>query len=140
MQVILNADFLGKEFRRSARHRLVDHDINDRRASIISFLSQVGPQTINELAQKLEQHKAAISAILIRMESDGLIEFTPNPEDKRSKNAGLTAKGKVLAEPIRTALEEIRISALVGVSNQEIEVVNSVLLRMIANLSAPPVE
>lgn len=135
MQLILNADFLGKEFRRSARHRLIDHDINDRRASVISFLSQVGPQSINELAQKLEQHKAAISALLIRMESDGLIEFTPSRVDKRSKNAGLTEKGNQLAEPIRTALQDIRLQALQSVSEAEIETCNAVLRRMIANLS-----
>jgi DNA-binding MarR family transcriptional regulator len=102
---------------------------------VISFLSQVGPQSINELAQKLEQHKAAISALLIRMEGDGLIEFTPSLTDKRSKNAGLTDKGNQLAEPIRTALEELRFRALEGISDDEIEVTNHVLLRMIANLS-----
>lgn len=140
MQLILNADFLGKEFRRSARQRLVDHDINDRRASVISFLSQVGPQSINELAQKLEQHKAAISALLIRMESDGLIEFTPSPYDKRSKNAGLTEKGHQLADPIRTALQELRYRALEGVSEKEIAITNEVLLKMIGNLSNLPEE
>ena len=29
MQLILNADFLGKEFRRTARQRLIDHVINN---------------------------------------------------------------------------------------------------------------
>lgn len=135
MQLILNADLVGKEFRRRARHQLVDHDINDRRASVISFLSQVGPQSINELAQKLEQHKAAISSLLIRMEADGLIEFTPNPNDKRSKNAGLTEKGRQLAEPISVALLEIRHHALHGVSEQEVAQANDILHRMIANLT-----
>jgi DNA-binding MarR family transcriptional regulator len=136
LQLILNADFLGKEFRRTARAKLVDQEVNDRRASVISFLAQVGPQSINELAQKLEQHKAAISALLIRMESDGLIEFTPNPEDKRSKNAGLTEKGKMIAEPIRTKLLDIRYSALQGLTDEEIDTTNTVLLRMIGNLAA----
>ena len=135
LQLILNADLVGKEFRRRARHRLVDHDVNDRRASIISFLSQVGPQSINELAQKLEQHKAAISSLLIRMEADGLIEFTPNPEDKRSKNAGLTEKGRQLAEPIRVALLDIRHRALDGVTDEEVATANRILLRMLANLT-----
>lgn len=134
-QLILNADFLGKEYRRNARHALVDHDVNDRRASVISFLAQVGPQTINDLAQKLEQHKAAISALLIRMESDGLIDFTPNQDDKRSKNAGLTEKGNQLAEPIRAALLQVREQALEGISEAEIVTANAVLTRMIANLA-----
>lgn len=135
MQLILNADLVGKEFRRRARQRLTDHDVNDRRASIISFLSQVGPQSINDLAQKLEQHKAAISSLLIRMESDGLIEFTPNPEDKRSKSAGLTEKGKLLAEPIRDALLDIRHGMLEGVGEADVDHANAILLRMLSNLN-----
>jgi MarR family transcriptional regulator for hemolysin len=134
MQLILNADFLAKEFRRTAREKLADENVNDRRASIISFLSQVGPQSINDLADKLEQHKAAISSILIRMDSDGLIEFTPNKEDKRSKNAGLTAKGRLLAAPIHAKLKGIRLKALKGLTKQEIDTTNAVLLKMIANL------
>lgn len=134
MQLILNADFLAKEFRRTARNKLSDENVNDRRASIISFLSQVGPQSINDLADKLEQHKAAISSILIRMDSDGLIEFTPNKDDKRSKNAGLSTKGRLLAAPIHAKLKDIRLQALKGLTKQEIETTNSVLRRMIANL------
>jgi len=136
LQLILNADLVGKEFRRAARHALVDQEVNDRRASVISFLSQVGPQSINHLAHNLEQHKAAISALLIRMEADGLIEFTPNFEDKRSKNAGLTEKGQQLAEPIRVALQAIRDRAVTGLTPEEIDVTNRILWQVIANLNA----
>ena len=53
----------------------------------------------------------------------------------RLKDAGLTEKGRQLAEPIRTALQDIRYRALDDVSPEEIEITNAVLLRMIANLA-----
>ncbi len=135
LQLILNADFLAKEYRRNARHQLVDHEVNDRRAAVIVYLSEVGPQTVNELARRLEQHKAAISALLIRMEGDGLVELVPNALDKRSKKAGLTPKGQQLAAPIEDVLSSVRRRALEGVSQADIELTNRVLQRVIANLA-----
>lgn len=135
LQLILNADFLAKEYRRNARHQLVEQEVNDRRASVIVYLAQIGPQSVNELAQRLEQHKAAISALLLRMEADGYVEFTPNPKDKRSKSAALTLKGEELAAPIQAALSEVRRRALVGVSEAEVASTNAVLRRIIANLA-----
>lgn len=134
-QLILNSDFLAKEYRRNARQELVEQEVNDRRAAVIAYLEEIGPQTINDLARRLEQHKAAISALLIRMEADGLVEFTPNPHDKRSKNAGLTAKGLSLAQPIQTALWRVRHRALVGITEQEVDATNAVLQKVIANLA-----
>lgn len=136
LQTILNADFLAKTFRRGARYKLADLELNDRRAAVIGFLTQVGPQSINDLAQNLEQQKAAVSAILIRMERDDLIEFAPNPQDKRSKNVALTEKGRMLSRPIREAFQELHDIALQGVPPADMEVAMRVLLRMIPNLSA----
>lgn len=138
LQLILNADFLAKEYRRNARQQLIEQEVNDRRAAVIVYLDEIGPQSINELAQRLEQHKAAISALLIRMEADGFIEFTPNLVDKRSKSAGLTRKGLELAAPIQAALNHVRQQAIVGLSEAQIETTNAVLQHVIANLAQDP--
>jgi DNA-binding MarR family transcriptional regulator len=139
LQLILNADFLAKEYRRNARQELVEQEVNDRRAAVIVYLDEIGPQSVNDLARRLEQHKAAISALLIRMEADGYIEFTPSLIDRRSKSAGLTAKGMELAAPIQAALNKVRRKAIVGLSDAEIERTNVVLQHVIANLGQEPV-
>ncbi len=61
---------------------------------ILATLTASGPLRQHDLADRLFVVKSNVTAMLSRMERDGLVERAADPTDGRAKRVALTAEGK----------------------------------------------
>lgn len=132
-QLVLHADMLVKEYRKAMR-QMLNQRVDDRRAIVISMLRLLEPCTVQELSERLEKHKAAVSALLLRMEEDGLVSSKANQSDRRSKQVMLTAKGKKLEKTINATGSVVETIGMDSISADDLQQANETLLRIIRNI------
>ncbi len=66
------------------------------RASALSVLAFVGPQTLGDLARAEQVKPPTITRLIQEMEREGLVAVAADADDKRVKRVKATAKGKRL--------------------------------------------
>ena len=76
-----------------------------------------------DLAEELGITQPSLVRTLHQLQSMGLVERVPNPEDKRSNRVALTPAGRALAQRIEERLSELRRELLDGVPDAAIEIV-----------------
>ena len=86
-----------------------------------------------ELARHCQLDAGAMTRTLDRLEAKGLVRRERSSEDRRVVNLGLTAEGREAASHIPQVLCKVLNSHLQGFSAQEVELLKSMLLRMIDN-------
>lgn len=90
--------------------------------------------TQRELARFAQIQQPPMAQMLSRMERDGLIHRTPDPNDKRSSRVTLTKLALArLPEAIATLFQGNR-DAMAGFTDEEIAQFGALLDRLIANL------
>ena len=77
-----------------ATERLEPLGLSPRAWGVISTLVESGPQTQIELATATATDRTAMVYLLDELESRGLVERMPNPDDRRSYLIHLTAQGR----------------------------------------------
>lgn len=87
-----------------------------------------------DIEDALNLSKATVSDVINRMEKNGLIERTTNPNDTRSKKIELKGKAKEAFERNKIKLKELEKKATKDISLEELENFSNVLNRMIRNL------
>jgi DNA-binding MarR family transcriptional regulator len=86
--------------RQAARHITQFYDellapsgLRTTQFSILARLRQLGPMTINALAQQLVMDRTTLGRNILPLARDGLIAVEPGKRDKRSKTLRLTEAG-----------------------------------------------
>lgn len=102
--------------------------------TIMHLISDGINRSQTHLANELGVEAAAISKTLAKLESKELIEKYSIP-GQRGKFIRLTRQGQDLMEPIGRLVEEHRLSALTGISEQEQHSLLTVLKRIEHNVS-----
>lgn len=97
-------------------------------------------QALNQagLADLLDMEPISLSRQIDRIEAAGLIERRPDPADRRAHRLFLTEAGWPLVNSFREVGAGVLATALVGVSDDEVANVISVLSRIRANMSGKP--
>jgi DNA-binding MarR family transcriptional regulator len=90
--------------------------------------------TQTALAQQASVEQPTMANTLARMERDGLVSRTPDPNDKRSALVQLTELGRRRAEQALAAAMEVNGLAAGALSEAELQVHFDVLRRIIAAL------
>ena len=93
-------------------------------------------QTQKELAHWAAVEQPTMANTLSRMERDGLIERTPDPNDRRSALVALTAQGRERATQALQAAGDTNALGLSPLAPQEREVFLEMLHRVIQYLDA----
>jgi len=73
---------------------------------------------VGKIGARLQVHPASVTNAVARLERDGLVERTPNPDDGRSVLASLTTDGAKVAEAA-TAVLNARIFSAVPMSGDD---------------------
>ncbi|MFZ7104233.1 MAG: MarR family winged helix-turn-helix transcriptional regulator [Peptococcaceae bacterium] len=81
--------------------RLADYDVTPVQYGILGCLWEENGQTPKQIAYHLSLDGSTITGILDRMENKGLVQRTPDPNDRRALRVILTEKGMELQEPIQ---------------------------------------
>ena len=90
--------------------------------------------TQTELAQQADVEQPTMANVLKRMERDGLIARTPDPNDRRSALVRLTERGQQRADAAFTAAVTVNAVATSALTEAELPVFLDMLHRIIAKM------
>ncbi|MBU0514898.1 MAG: MarR family transcriptional regulator [Proteobacteria bacterium] len=86
--------------------RLSGLDLTVSQAVALSGLSDQDGVTSKHLGAKIRFDSATLTGVLDRLESTGVIERRPNPDDRRSILVVLTPQGRDLAQAVDAIVQE----------------------------------
>lgn len=101
---------------------------------VVMILSYNGRSTLANLCEEMDYDRGAMSRLLCRLESKGLLDKKPCPEDKRSMYLTLSDKGAAFIPDILPKVNAVFNKGFNGFAEQEKEQLNSLLLRFLNNL------
>ncbi|WP_419786194.1 MarR family winged helix-turn-helix transcriptional regulator [Pseudodesulfovibrio sp.] len=146
MDEFLNESFflrLSRLFRlydKSLRNRLALHGVNPGYLAVLQCLWANEMVTQTDLGHQLDIEQATLSNTLRRMERDGLIQRTPNPNDRRYRPIALTNDGRASKEPVLKALDELQQVVNEGLTTNDRRYFYRILRQMTARLEDDIVE
>lgn len=106
------------------------HALTGAQARVLALLAP-GPSPMRGLAEQLRCEPSNVTGIVDRLESQGLVERNPSPEDRRVKLAAATPAGLRTALALRASLEDFAQEPLAALSRQERTAVRDLLRRLL---------
>ncbi len=103
---------------------------------VMVCLAEAEPLTQTEIAQRIHVEQPTAAALLQRMSKAGLIEKSPDPDDRRATRISLSAHAREVFPRALELLASCNDAATVDLSAAEIDVLHSLLRRVLANLTA----
>lgn len=107
---------------------------NGAQGKILYCLWQGNKMTATELSKKSGLAKTTLSAMLARMNEQGLIAIEESPTDKRSVTISLTPAAETLRAEYDNVTREIENIYYKGFTDEEVEQFESYLKRVLNNL------
>ncbi len=86
--------------------------------------------SFHELSKQLNMTSPTLTGIVDRLEKNGMVSRTPNPQDRRSILISLTQKGLEIVPKIRKAITEANQTFLNSLSNDEELMLRGLLNRL----------
>ncbi|MBV2353800.1 MarR family transcriptional regulator [Streptomyces sp. J2-1] len=105
------------------------HTLTGAQARLLGLLS-LEPLPMRKLAQRLRCEPSNVTGIVDRLETRGLVERRPDPDDRRVKLAAVTEEGGRVAGDLRDGLRFAR-EPLAGLSADERRTLRDLLRRML---------
>src|SRR4030081_2031775 len=99
----LAVNTLGRNIVWSLSQRTARHGVLPGTYPIIAWLMQLSDSTQGELSRIIGIEQPTMALTLRRMERDGLIQQTPDPDHGRRSHIKLTAKGRKLSQVMSSA-------------------------------------
>jgi DNA-binding MarR family transcriptional regulator len=123
-----------RSYSRKLQDRLADHGISLAQYLHLRELWELNGITQVELSQKVGIEKASSTAVLDALEKQKLILRVRNAQDRRKVNVYLTPPGQKIRGAISPAAKGVAAQAVSDLSETELDILVSVLNRMILNL------
>lgn len=101
---------------------------------IIAYLAHYGDMNQVSLAQRLEVAPISAGRMLERLEENGWVVRSANPNDRRELQVSLTPKAEGVLAAARRVGDEVQAEALAGFTPEEAEQFSQMLQRVRANL------
>jgi DNA-binding MarR family transcriptional regulator len=101
---------------------------------VFGALKNLGPLSQKDLARLTNVEQPTMAQLLTRMERDGLIQRTPDPNDGRSSLISLTPLALKRSVPARAILFDGSRTALKGFTPRETATLSRLLKRIVENL------
>ena len=123
----------GRRFDKFLQQKNIDA-FNGAQGKILYCLWQGNKMTATELSKKSGLAKTTLSAMLARMNEQGLIAIEESPTDKRSVTISLTPAAETLRAEYDNVTREIENIYYKGFTDEEVEQFESYLKRVLNNL------
>ena len=101
---------------------------------VMLALWEHGPTAVKDLGARLELDSGTLSPLLKRLEANGLVTRSRDPQDERALTVTLTEKGRRLRKRAERVPEQI--VARLGIDVAELEELHGRLIRVIAAATA----
>lgn len=121
-------------FTRLSEARLKPFGFGVGQLPVLVALKTRKASTQRDLARFAKVEQPPMAQMLARMERDGLIQRTPNPEDGRSSNIVLTEAALMRMPDALETLFKGNHDAMEGFTEEEATQLVALLIRLIANL------
>jgi DNA-binding MarR family transcriptional regulator len=112
----LDAAALGLYWRIS---RQTQRELSRSAASVLGTLRDEGPTRITELANVEAVTQPTMTMLITRLERDGLVTRSPDPDDARAVLAGITEEGRERLSRMRAARAAVLDAALAELEPEE---------------------
>jgi DNA-binding MarR family transcriptional regulator len=132
----LAVNTLGRNILWSLAQRTSQHGLQPGVYPVIAWLMQLKDSTQGELARIIGIEQPTMAVTLRRMERDGLIDRSPDPDHGRRTRVRLTPKGRKLSQLMRSAAAEVQVVAAAGLSPAEVKDFFRLTSIMTKNLNA----
>ena len=105
-------------------------EVTTTQFAVLARLAELGPQSQNALGRETAMDAATIKGVVDRLARQGMVQTTPDPEDRRRLTVALTDAGSErVSTRISTALE-VSASTLAPLSKDEQRQLLALLLRL----------
>ncbi|AEW92690.1 MULTISPECIES: MarR family winged helix-turn-helix transcriptional regulator [Streptomycetaceae] len=94
-----------------------------------------GSCRVGDLAARLLVEASHVTRQVAQLQAQGLVERTPDPQDRRARNLTITPSGSALLTRLRRARQDSLREALDGVSASDIDATVRVLSRLIDSVA-----
>ena len=102
---------------------------------LIHLARATSPMRQKDLAAALSLDGSSVVRLLDALEASGMVERREEEADRRAKSIGLTPHGRAIIDKVEGASHDVRTSALLGLSGQDLEAAIRVLEFVSANLA-----
>ena len=135
--VIYSIEKVIKTYRRFAQNNIreIGTSITVDQALLLILLQNRPKLTQVEMAEVLFKDYASITRMVELMVKNDYLTRNENQEDRRRKELIISKKGEDIIEKLFPIIEENRNTALKGLSQSEIEQLDSLLKKIISNCS-----
>ena len=97
---------------------------------LIFSLIKYGDMTMTELAKTIARDRATVTSLVSKLEKLGIVAYTINPNDARSKKIMLTPKGKKLDQKFVSISENMNDILWRNISDNQKDMFMEVLLKI----------
>lgn len=112
---------------------LAPFDVSAAQWIVVLLVGENAVASASGLCEKLSYDPGAMTRLLDRLESKGIVRRVRSPEDRRTVQLELTENGKALYPKITAAMLDVNNSLLRGFSRDEVSRLEGYLRRMLAN-------
>ena len=126
--------YVARLFARALVRRIGPHGVNTGQLPVLLVLWEQDGVTQADLAAKLAVEQPTMAGTLKRLERDGLIKRSPDPDDGRQAHIHLTRRGRLLEDTLTSAARDTNVVALQGISATDTAQLMRTVKRIIANL------
>ncbi|MDR6919297.1 MULTISPECIES: MarR family winged helix-turn-helix transcriptional regulator [Chryseobacterium] len=133
--IFYNIDKAIRSYRNYAQRQLKAHGFTitiDQWLIIKAVLENPGI-TQNEIGDLVFKDNASVTRIIDLLVKSEYVVRNIHPEDRRKTNLQVTDSGKKIIKDVQKIVEGNRTKALEGISNEEMEIVNSAMLKISEN-------
>lgn len=113
--------------------RLSAYDISAPQLIVLSSLASGEGASAAALCKSISYDPGAMTRMIDRLEQKGLIRRVRDTGDRRLTNLQITAEGEALYPKLLAAKDEVQAQFLRGFSKEEIQMLEGLLNRMVAN-------
>lgn len=119
--------------RRTADAALLEAaDVTAAQAALLAIIDSLGSAKQRQLAEQLDQRESAITQMVAKLESNGLVARTTSPRDRRVREVVCTQRGRRVREKATRAFEAINVALdnAIGDSEEEfLELLKKIRIR-----------
>jgi len=109
------------------RYIAAHHEISMNEVRALSRIAEGSHVTPKALAELLELTTGSVTALVDRLESAGLVQRTPHPQDRRSLQLALTPEGVAKMNSVYQAYESQVLEAVLQVPERHVRAANEYL-------------
>jgi len=112
--------------------KVENYGLTGVQALVINFLGEEDGINFQLLAERLRLTNATLTGIVDRLEKTGLVERTPNPDDRRSILIRITEKGAALTDELKGQMLTANQEFLASLSHEEETMLRGLLQRLMS--------